>query len=281
VKTRLITQIAGSILPNSYFQVIATKTIYQGRLKGICAPLFNCYACPLAVVSCPIGTLQHFSAIGKIPYYVIGYLGIIGLAVGRMACGWICPFGFFQDLIAKIKIRKFRFPSYLGYMRYFILVILVFIIPFLTHEPWFTKLCPWGTIEAGIPWILWNSNFRSLISNIYYLKLAILVGFLGLMLIFKRPFCFLACPLGAIFALFNKISIIRLGVDIESCTRCDRCLRDCPVNIRVYENPNSHNCIRCLKCTRCSKVSVYSIFSKKPMSHEEELEAGYQVNSKS
>lgn len=289
MKKRIIAQIIGSILPNSYFQVIATKVIYRGQLKGICAPLFNCYACPLATVSCPIGTLQHFSAIAKIPYYVIGYLSLIGLAVGRMACGWICPFGFFQDLMAKIKTRKFRFPPSLRYLKYVILVILVFLIPFLTHVNWFSKLCPWGALEASIPWALWNPSdpaflslmpdnapVRDLIEGPFYLKMVILVGFLGLMLFYKRAFCFLACPLGAIFSLFNKISILRLGVDTETCTQCNKCLRDCPVSIKVYEDPNSLDCIRCLQCTKCSKVSVYSTFGKKPITRDEKSEAGYQ-----
>jgi len=285
---RRIFQIIGSILPNSYFQVIVTKVIYRGQLKGICAPLFNCYACPLATVSCPIGTLQHFMAIAKIPYYLIGYLGLIGLAVGRMACGWICPFGFFQDLMAKIKTKKFRLPSYLGYMRYVTLVLLAIIIPFITHVHWFSKLCPWGALEASIPWGLWNPTdpgflsltpentpVRDLISGSYYLKLGILAGFLGLMIFFKRPFCFLACPLGAIYSLFNKISIIRLGVDMESCTKCNKCLKNCPAGLKVYEEPNSPNCIRCLECTKCDKVKLYSIFNKHPMTRKDNYEAGW------
>ena len=285
---RRIFQIIGLILPNSYFKVIATKVIYRGQLKGICAPLFNCYACPLATISCPIGTLQHFMAIAKVPYYLIGYLGLIGLAVGRMACGWICPFGFFQDLMAKIKTKKFRFPSYLGYLKYVALVLLAIIVPFLTHEHWFSKLCPWGALEASIPWGLWNPSdpgflsltpanapIRDLLGGSYYLKLGILAGFLGLMLFFKRPFCFLACPLGAIFSLFNRISIIRLGVDTEACTKCNKCLRNCPAGLKVYENPNSINCIRCLECTKCDKVKLYSIFGKQPMLRDKKSEADF------
>jgi polyferredoxin len=268
-------QILGTILPNSYFPVFWKKAIYQGQLKGICAPLMNCFACPLATVHCPIGALQHFVAVSKIPYYIIGYLSIIGLSVGRMACGWICPFGFFQDLIAKIKVkkRKLRFPAYLAYLRYVFLVVAVIALPLVTHEHWFSKLCPWGTIEAGIPWVIWSQDIRNMIGGLYYIKIFILVLFLGLMVFFKRPFCFLMCPLGAIFSLFNKLSILRLGVDTESCTKCNRCLRNCPVGIKVYENPNSHNCIRCLECTKCSAVRVYSIFSKNQMTRDEYAEA--------
>ena len=285
---RHIIQIIGSILPNSYFQVIWTKVIYRGSLKGFCAPLLNCYACPLAVASCPIGAIQHFMATSKVPYYVIGYLSLISLSVGRMACGWLCPFGFFQDLMAKIKLKKFPLPRYMGYLKYVALALLVFILPYLTQEHWFSRLCPWGAMEASIPWALWNPkdpNFlaltphntpiRDLIGGAYYLKIGILVAFLGLMLFFKRPFCFLACPLGAIFSLFNKFSIFRLKVDLTTCTNCGRCHRRCPVGLKVYENPNSPECIRCLECTKCRSVKLYTIFEKEPRIRDESSEAGW------
>jgi len=280
---RRIFQIIGTILPNSYIPAIWKKAIYQGPTKGICAPLFNCYACPLATVHCPIGALQHFMTVPKIPYYIIGYLSLIGLAVGRMACGWICPFGFFQDLMAKIRKKKFRFPSYLGYLRYFFLIVFAIALPFFTHEHWFSKICPWGGIEAAIPWAIWDPDnyIRGMIGGLYYIKMSILAVFLGLMVFFKRPFCFLMCPLGAIYSLFNKISVIRLAVDTESCTKCNRCQRICPTGIKVYEDPNSQDCIRCLECTKCSAVKVYTIFSKKPMTRDENAEAVWDMkNSK-
>jgi polyferredoxin len=228
-------------------------------------------------------------AIAKIPYYVIGYLALIGLAVGRMACGWVCPFGFFQDLIAKIKIKKFRFPSFLRYLKYAVLVILVIIIPFLTHEHWFSRLCPWGAVEASIPWAIWNPDapaflalipsnapIRDMIGGVYYMKMAILASFLILMLLFRRPFCFLVCPLGAIFSLFNKVSIFRLGVNDATCTKCNKCYARCPSGIKVYENPDSPDCIRCLDCTKCKSVKFYSILSKQPKFRTKDAEAGME-----
>ena len=74
------------MLTNSYVTAPFTK--------GVCFPVLNCYACPLAAVACPIGSLQHFSAIHVFPFYTVGILGLVGSVVGRMTCGWICPFGF-------------------------------------------------------------------------------------------------------------------------------------------------------------------------------------------
>jgi hypothetical protein len=104
---RRILQIFGTILPNSYLPVIWKKVIYQGQLKGICAPLFNCYACPLAVVHCPIGAIQHFMAVSKIPYYIIGYLSLIGLA-GWLADGYVLS-AFFKTLWRRSRSGKESF----------------------------------------------------------------------------------------------------------------------------------------------------------------------------
>ena len=142
-------------------------------------------------------------------------------------------------------------------------------LPYFTQESWFSRLCPWGALEASIPWALWNptdQNFlaltpenapiRDLIGWPYYLKIGILVSFLTMMIFIVRPFCRFACPLGAIFSLFNKFSVLRLTVNHDTCTQCDICYRLCPVDIKVYEDTNSPECIRCLECTQCRSVKL-------------------------
>ena len=72
------------------------------------------YSCPGATGACPIGSLQ--AVIGswnfKMAYYVIGFLIFVGALLGRLVCGFLCPFGLIQDLLNKIpfpkKIRTFR-----------------------------------------------------------------------------------------------------------------------------------------------------------------------------
>jgi len=274
-------QFIGLFGANSYFNVLKTKVIYRGNLKGICLPLLNCYACPLTTFSCPIGTLQHFSAKHKIPFYVLGYLSLIGIVLGRMACGWICPFGLFQDLLWKLKIKKLTLPKYLPNLKYIVLIVLVFMMPFITGDSWFSRICPWGTLEAAIPWGIWNPEIwnpntgnnayvRDLIGWLYGLKITILIIFMGLMLFYKRIFCRVLCPLGALFSLFNRFSVFRMRVD-DSCTECGRCHEICPIDIKVYENPNQADCIRCLKCTDCKHVHFENIFSIEKLRKPKEI----------
>ncbi|HZW36484.1 MAG: 4Fe-4S binding protein, partial [Deltaproteobacteria bacterium] len=186
---RRIFQTLGTLLPNSYLQgfslslahgaIRVTPALYQGPLKGVCTPLLNCYACPSALFSCPIGAIQHFMVTGSAPYYAAGTLSVIGASVGRMTCGTLCPFGFLQDLLYKFRTLKVSIPVWTRYFRYAVLAVLVFLIPYLTHENWFSKLCPAGTLMGGLTWVTLDLNVRSMIRSLFWVKVSILLFFVA------------------------------------------------------------------------------------------------------
>jgi polyferredoxin len=182
-------------------------------------------------------------------------LGLIGSLVGRMPCAWVCPFGLMQELIHKIPSRKYEIPKALIYVKYVVLALFVFLLPALVVDQfgygmtWFCKyICPAGTLEAGVPMMFLQPSLRELIGILYYSKIIILVVFLISMVFIRRPFCRIACPLGAIYSLFNKVSIFRMVHDADACVLCKQCYRDCPMGVRFYEGANQLDCIRCLKC---------------------------------
>jgi polyferredoxin len=82
-------------------------------------------------------------------------------------------------------------------------------------------------------------------------KLTIIGVFLGAILLFRRPWCRMLCPLGVIFSAFNKVSVLFLRFDSGTCTSCGRCTKSCQYNIDPEQSPNDLRCIRCLECTRC------------------------------
>jgi len=270
---RRIVQILSAIGINSNFSIFKNFGIYQGPFKRVCAPVLNCYACPLARFSCPIGSLQHFIGIRKIPYYILGYIGTIGMFVGRSACGWLCPFGFIQELLYKIGNIKIRVGKWAGYVKYIVLIIIIPVVYFTT-EPWFCKICPAGTLEGTIPIMIspmWEP-LSQLISWRFYMKLSILVIFVISAILIKRPFCRFMCPLGAMWGLFNRISALKLKVEKHYCQECDICGEVCPMDIRIYKDPNHFDCIRCMRCvTACpgQMVSV-EIFDLKIWPKQEE-----------
>lgn len=256
MRLRRYFQIGMSLGANGYLKGFLAKAVYQGTGKGFCVPILNCYACPSAFFSCPIGTLQHFMVVRAIPYYALSYLALIGGLVGRMPCGTLCPFGFFQELLYKLPSIKIPVPKPLRSFRWLVLVGLVFVIPWITAENWFSKLCPMGTLIGGLPWVSISYEVRAMIRDLFWIKIALLIFFTASSVVAKRPFCQTACPLGALYGLFNRFSLMRLHWDPKTCTHCDKCLEVCPMEIKVYEGANTGHCIRCLDCTACEAIRV-------------------------
>jgi polyferredoxin len=245
-----------------------TKAIYEGPLKSFCIPGLNCHACPMAILTCPIGSLQHFSAIHQIPWLLLGYLALIGVFFGRAACGWICPFGLIQDWMHKLKTHKFHIPKILTYSKWLILPVLALILPYFTGVHWFSKLCPYGGLIGALPWAIWNPINPVFEEPViepgsfgiwFWIKMAILAGYLIWFVLAKRPFCRTTCPLGAIWSLFNKISLLKIEV-ASKCPGCEFCQGLCPMDLEVNKEAESGNCIKCLDCTACKHVDFKFTF---------------------
>lgn len=239
---RAPTQLASTLLWNSYF--------LAPWLKNVPCPGFNCYSCPLAITACPIGTLQHFIIIRRVPLYLLGVLGIIGMLFGRTACGWTCPFGFLQDLLYKVPLPKWRISNRWAPARYVVLALLVVIIPFITLEPWFCKLCPAGALEAGLPMIALQADLRELIGLLFAAKMVILALFLLWMMVTSRPFCRFVCPLGTMYGPFNRVSGMRLHFEESRCQHCELCRQACPTGLYPPAEIDSAGCIRCMECLK-------------------------------
>lgn len=239
--------------------IAASNNIVETTTKSICVPGLNCYSCPAAGGACPLGSIQHFIAVKQIPWFAAGSMLAISAVVGRMPCGFLCPFGFLQDLLYKIRTAKLGLPYWTHYLKFASLVIIAGLVVFLTGETWFCKLCPAGILGAGIPQVLLDPQLPRLLGWLFTTKLAILALTLTLSVFAKRPFC-RVCALGAIFSLGNPVSLMRLRVDKANCNQCDMCYRICPMEIKPYENPQSTACIRCLECTRCELIDFVSVF---------------------
>lgn len=264
---RRVIQVLSAIGSNSYFKGFIDGKIYTGNSKKVCVPFMNCYSCPGARMGCPIGSLQAFlySAKHKVSYYVIGFLTLIGVTMGRFVCGYLCPFGLIQELLYKIPSPKLKIPERLKYFKYVFLILFVVLLTVIWRGPAFCKyMCPVGTLEAGIPLSIANSSIRAATGNLFLLKVLLTVIIMLLSIITFRPFCKVICPLGAILAFFNTISIYRYEVDKSKCTSCGLCHRKCKMNVKVYENPNSLECIRCGECKEvCPTNAIKSVIKIK------------------
>ncbi len=327
--------------------------------RKICAPGFNCHGCPWATMACPIGVFAYSSAIQQIPLLAISTVLAIALFTGRLVCGFVCPFGLLQDLLAKFPTRKLAIPRFLRYGKYILLFLLVVLLPYLfgfevsgylnlpkpeiaknesgnvevktflqnisqkaVHSPeldlvyvakdggekifekrilfdavtvpsgetfqpapielpnmlaeadllvsspqshpvqtpryraYFCVHCPKGTLTASLPGKLSSGQTDGIYSSGFFsMRYLILAGFILSALFVSRIFCRIACPLGAIYALFAKISVFgKLGIDASKCINCGKCDKLCPMGLDVRHEIGSGECISCGDCAKVCPV---------------------------
>lgn len=275
-KIRLAIQIAFTALSNGYVVGFLKGKIYQGPGKKLCLPGLNCYSCPGALGSCPIGSLQAVLGSPKfqMSFYVVGFFLFTGAILGRVVCGFLCPFGLVQDLLYKIPFfaKRKNMPGHKGlvWIKYVVLALMVVILPMFAvnaygiSDPWFCKyLCPSGTLFGGIPLIATNDGLQQALGGLFIWKMSVLLVILVWSLWVYRPFCKYLCPLGAIYGWFNPIALSRFQMDKEACIDCKKCKAACPMDIPVYAKPNSAECIKCGKClqacpTDCIEVALWA-----------------------
>ena len=256
-------QAGATLLTNIHLPNFFRGGIYQGKGKSVCVPGLNCYSCPAASGACPIGSFQAVVGSSKFgfSYYITGFLILLGVLLGRFICGFLCPFGWLQELLHKIPSKKLSTKKLkpLTYLKYIILLLAVVLLPALAvndvgmGDPFFCKyICPQGVLEGAIPLSLVNEGIRTALGTLFVQKLFILLAAVALSILFYRPFCKWICPLGAFYALLNKISLLEIKMDEQKCVSCGKCAASCKMDVDVRKTPNHAECIRCGKCiTAC------------------------------
>ena len=262
-------QAGATLLTNIHLPNFLKGGIYQGNGKAVCVPGLNCYSCPAASGACPIGSFQAVVGSSKFrfSYYITGFLILLGVLLGRFICGFLCPFGWFQELLHKIPTRKLSTKKLkpLTYIKYVVLLVMVVLLPVLVTndvgmgDPFFCKyLCPQGVLEGAIPLAAVNSGIRAALGALFSWKLGILVVVSVLSVLFYRPFCKWLCPLGAFYALLNKVSLLGMKVDKHKCVSCGKCAKACKMDVDVTKSTDHAECIRCGMCIRACPTNAVS-----------------------
>lgn len=269
-KKRQLIQLTAMIIYNLDVKNIFSGSISSSQLKKICVPGLNCYSCPGAIASCPLGALQNTIAQGKFPFFITGFFLIIGTLFGRLVCSFLCPVGFVQELLYKIKSPKIaktpktlKTTRKLSLFKYFVLVAFCIAIPLFGFaknglgSPTFCSLfCPAGTAGAGIPLVIFNKSLRSAIGFLFSWKVLLAVVFVVWSIFMFRPFCRFFCPLGAIYSFFNKTAIFGIKVDSTKCTNCNACVTSCKMDTKKI---NDRECIRCGECAKQCKFNAIKL----------------------
>ncbi len=281
---RKLIQLYAALVFNANLKGFKNGRIYQGSVKSVCAPGLNCYSCPGASAACPLGSMQTAltGADKSAIFYVFGILLLYAILAGRWICGWLCPFGLIQELFYKIKtpkLKKSKFTRILSFFKYVILVFFVVIIPLIyalrnvqmPATPAFCKyICPAGTFEGSLLLLSnkINESKLAMLGPLFTWKFALMVSFIVGSIFIFRFFCRFFCPLGALYGLFNKISIFGVKLDRSACIDCGRCITKCKMDIH---HVGDQECISCGECIDVCPTKAISFKGSKIFLKDNEI----------
>jgi ferredoxin len=212
--------------------------------------------CPMGAVETLLTWVTTGGLISKIhpSNLVLGLAIVIStILVGNAFCGWVCPFGALQDGIAWVR-RTLHLPTVtvppradavLRWGRFVVLAVVMW-MSYTTAKLWFFDYDPYGTL-FGLHWLFeFNPGMWPALT---ILGVVVIGAFLV-----ERAFCRYLCPLGAVFAILNRFSIMRIRRSAPTCTDCKLCDKACPVGIEpALAKPFvSTDCVGCMDClTTC------------------------------
>ena len=288
---RKLIQLYAALLFNANLKGFKNGRIYQGSVKTVCAPGLNCYSCPGASAACPLGSMQTAltGADKSAFFYAFGIVLLFAILAGRWICGWLCPFGLIQELFYKIKtpkLKKNKFTRALSFFKYVILVFFVVIIPLIyalrnvqmPATPAFCKyICPAGTFEGSLLLLSnkINESKLSMLGPLFTWKFALMVSFIVGSIFIFRFFCRFFCPLGALYGLFNKISVFGVKLDRSACVDCGRCITKCKMDIH---HVGDQECISCGECIDVCPTKAISFKGSKIFLKDNEISAPVSEN---
>jgi len=243
-----------------------------------------------------------YTAVGVVfPWLGIASFLIVGILIGKSLCGWICPFGFIQDLIGFIKRKKMEFSprthQSMIYLKYGVLGAALFItvtfsaakiagvsksyesaFGIFAKAP-FTAISPAETLFATLPRMIRDFSeavsttpILDVLAGVVNLPPLFLVQLfiMGCVLVFAayvpRSWCKYFCPHGAIMAMLNKFSFLGLRRDPVKCAKgeCRLCVEACPMRVRILDLPwEKFSDPECIYCLKCADACPHNAIKPK------------------
>jgi len=223
---------------------------------------------------------------------------ILTLFLGRIFCGFICPFGAVHTIVSEIQPKKHKPLKPSAYQVKYSLLIMILLasciglniagfidpISFLFRSlalsvfpavgTGFREIFEWLS-ASDIKWLNWSSLVleESFFAPVFGYNFNAFYGgwFIGMLFLFiallnrvkPRFFCTVLCPLGALLGICSRFSMLKILVDQSKCTSCKKCASICPGSARLSDSPyeisNNAECLRCFNCMETCPTDAISV----------------------
>ena len=141
---------------------------------------------------------------------------------------------------------------------------MVFTLPYLLGELTmlsFCRICPAATIQVTGPALIRGDI--AVFSTSTLVRIGILIAVLVLVIMSTRAFCKVMCPIGAIMAPLNYISLWIVKGPKKKCVSCLKCDRECITEVNPSERISKEipanreqDCVVCHQCQESCPLNV-------------------------
>ncbi len=178
---------------------------------------------------------------------IVIYTAVSLVLLGRgVFCGWLCPFGALQELLAQLSrfigVPQWNPPEsvqkHLWLGKYVSAALILGLAAFsLDMGSRVAELEPFNTAIT--------SHFARAWPYVFYACALLTIG-----LFTERAYCRFLCPLGGVLALADRLHLVDLLKRRPECgSRCHLCENSCPVKaISVTGKIKTAECFQCLDC---------------------------------
>jgi len=273
---RFVAQFASLLLLNGLLLAELYPNIKLERY-AIPLPILLSINVPTNLAYGSLDAIQVALANPVAPWAALASVFIIGALLGRAFCGWVCPMGFIQDMVATARAGisqvNARTDESGKRVKYFVLGFALLISVSLAISLWMgigaeykrslsifadgllIPLAPEGALFSVIPrsivyikenvapTFLANLTIAQVqlwlrsIPPLIVAELLILLGFFYGAYRVPRFWCRYICPVGAKMAPFQKYSFLGMKRDPVKCSKCPHCEAACPMQIRILALP--------------------------------------------
>jgi polyferredoxin len=241
---------------SALFILLRKRKVVSDLRNGLLFISFFIFGVIMGSDPSPMGTVKDAIHLYVTKYAIfpprmiaLGILLLIVLLANKYICAWGCQIGTLQDLIFHINQTDKRKAVFGKQIK----------LPFaLTNTVRFVSLCLFTVISFS-----WGFDIIEPVDPFKIYKPAALgiygIIFLGILLLASlfiyRPWCHLFCPFGFVGWLVEKISLVKISVNYETCIACRKCAASCPSTVMGAILKRDKKTIPdCFSCYTCREV---------------------------